>query len=170
MDVELVNELYRRHGAKLLRRTTAILGDRDGGRDAMHEVFVIALTTGMSFTSAGSELGWLRRVATNLCLNSVRDARRRNQLLCMAAGSAARDHASSSEAGQTLRGLLREVPPELQEIAICYFVHEMTQAEIAASLGIPRRTIAYRLERFRAIARARALQHPPRRSRSHHSG
>jgi DNA-directed RNA polymerase specialized sigma24 family protein len=54
----------------------------------------------------------------------------------------------------TVRALLRFVPDDMQELAIYYFVDQMSQDEIAGLTGIPRRTIGYQLGQFRARARA----------------
>ncbi len=55
-----------------------------------------------------------------------------------------------------MRALLGHVPDDVQEIAVYYFVDQMSQDEIAGLLSIPRRTIGYRLEQFRAITQAAA--------------
>jgi DNA-binding transcriptional regulator LsrR (DeoR family) len=47
---------------------------------------------------------------------------------------------------------MRQVPESLQEIAVYYFVDHLSQDEIANLVGMPRRTVAYRLEQFRARA------------------
>jgi len=58
-----------------------------------------------------------------------------------------------------VRTLMRHVPTDLQEIAIYYFVDHMSQDEIALMVGLPRRTVGYRLEQFRS----RVFAHFPRR-------
>jgi RNA polymerase sigma-70 factor (ECF subfamily) len=53
-----------------------------------------------------------------------------------------------------VRQLLLEVPEQLREIAVYYYVDQMDQEEIAALLGVSRRTVGNRLEEFKAAARA----------------
>ena len=100
-------------------------------------------------------MGWLYRVTTNLCLTGMRDLKRRKRILerwtsAPAPGTAA----LPADSALTVRSLLRDVPDKLQELAVYYFVDEMSHAEIAALTGIPRRTVGYRLEQFRLRALA----------------
>ena len=60
----------------------------------------------------------------------------------------------ATDTALTIQALLRDVPDDLQELAIYYFVDDMSQEEIAELTGIPRRTVGYRLEQFRARAQA----------------
>ena len=52
--------------------------------------------------------------------------------------------------GPRLRALLDLVPEDTQEMAVHYFVDQMSHDEIALLMSVPRRTIGYRLEQFRA--------------------
>jgi DNA-directed RNA polymerase specialized sigma24 family protein len=56
------------------------------------------------------------------------------------------------EARTALRAVLAHVEDELAQVAVFYYVDDMDQAEIAAVLGVSRRTIGYRLDRFREEA------------------
>ena len=47
------------------------------------------------------------------------------------------------------------------EIAVYYFVDQMSQDEIALLTSIPRRTVGYRLEQFRARALAVVREEEP---------
>jgi RNA polymerase sigma factor (sigma-70 family) len=51
--------------------------------------------------------------------------------------------------------LLKQLPRELAEVAIYYYVDQMNQDEIATLLGISERTVRNRLRDFRAAARER---------------
>jgi DNA-directed RNA polymerase specialized sigma24 family protein len=65
---------------------------------------------------------------------------------------------STSDAALTVRALLENVPEDVQDIAVYYFVDQMSQDEIALLLSIPRRTIGYRIEQFRTITLAAARE------------
>ncbi len=150
----LLEQLYRHHGRSILRRACAIMGDRDAGKDVMQEAFLRAFGARAEFTSAVSPLGWLQRITTNICLNKLRDARRRQEILGRLSSSFEVARGPLPETALTARALLGSVPVNLQEIAIYYFVDQMSQNEISALLEIPRRTIGYRLEQFRSLALA----------------
>jgi RNA polymerase sigma-70 factor, ECF subfamily len=149
-----LENLFRRYGRSVLLRAGAILGDRDAAKDVMQEVFLQAIDYGSKFLEVESPIYWLHRVTTNLCLNRLRDGARRRRILSTSVPS--NDTAPPSSAPidtlLTVRALLRQVPDDLQEIAICYFVDQMSQDEIATMTGIPRRTVSYRLEQFRELA------------------
>ena len=100
--------------------------------------------------AVASPISWLYRVTTNLCLTRLRDSARRRDILDRAAVPVSAE--PTIDSALTLQTLLRNIPADLQEIAVSYFVDRMSQDEIAAHVGLPRRTVGYRLEQFRALA------------------
>lgn len=151
MTSHLLAELFRHHSRGIFRRARAILGDTDAAKDITQDVFVRALNAEAELNTSAARLAWLRRVTTNLCLTLLRDTSRRRRILSTSAPPAA--HAEMPvDAALTVHALLREVPADLQEIAIYYFVDRMSQDEIAELIGLPRRTVGYRIEKFRASA------------------
>ena len=163
MDRRDVERLYVRYGPMVLRRAVALLRDREAALDALQAVFIRALRTADAFRAEASPVTWLYRITTNLCLNVLRDEARRAELWAEQGprGDATDGHAA--EARVQMAQILRRVRPDLQEIAFYYLVDELKHEEIAALLGVSRRTIGYRLEEFRA-AIARDL--PPAREAS----
>jgi RNA polymerase sigma-70 factor (ECF subfamily) len=151
-----IEELYRRYGALVRRRARSILGDEHEAQDAMQEVFVRVIAAMAEFRGQSQPSTWLYRITTNLCLNRIRDSRRRRDRLAEAADDRSEPMAPSAsptpEARTTLRAVLAKVDEELAQVAIFYYVDDMDQAEIAALLGVSRRTIGYRLDRFREEA------------------
>jgi RNA polymerase sigma-70 factor (ECF subfamily) len=71
-----VDALYRRYGPMVLRRCRSILKNEEAAADAMQETFVRVLTHQDSL-KADYPSSLLYRMATNVCLNLVRSARRR---------------------------------------------------------------------------------------------
>ncbi len=55
--------------------------DRSQAEDAAQETFLKAFAQMKSFAGAGSMEGWLTRIATNTCLNILRAAKRRPELV-----------------------------------------------------------------------------------------
>jgi RNA polymerase sigma-70 factor (ECF subfamily) len=156
IDRAELEALYRSYGPLVRRRARSILGDDLEAQDAVQEVFVRVIKSAADFRRQSQPSTWLYRIATNLCLNRVRDGRRRRDHLDRFGEQV--HHAppppapSSPDARATLRRVLAQLPEELAEIAVYYWVDEMDQAEIAEILGVSRRTVGNRLERFRAEA------------------
>jgi RNA polymerase sigma-70 factor (ECF subfamily) len=148
-----VDELYRRYGSLVLRRARAILGDAADAQDALQEIFMTVLGSWGDFRAEASPVTWLYRTTTNHCLNRLRDEKRRGELRKLHLVEDAPSRASAEDRA-TLASVLRRVPDELREIAVYYYVDEMSQDEIAALLNVARRTVGNRLEAFRAAARA----------------
>ena len=96
---------------------------------------------------------FLYRAVTNICLNILRDKKRRRELL--------KEHGTEVEPGPSpapddamiLRKVLGLVPKDVALIAAYFFVDGLEHAEIAALLSMERRTVGRRLEKFRALAK-----------------
>jgi RNA polymerase sigma-70 factor (ECF subfamily) len=149
LDSIFLDDLFRRYSSGVIRRAGAILGDRDAAKDVMQEVFLRALKARAEFSSAASPIAWLYRVTTNICLKRLRDSARHRRILSTLLPPAPLLTEQPVDSALTVRALMRHVPANLQEIAIYYFVDHMSQDEIALMVGLPRRTVGYRLEQFR---------------------
>jgi RNA polymerase sigma-70 factor (ECF subfamily) len=162
IDRDEIKALFSRYGPLVLRRARRILGNEAEAEDATQDVFIKVLGSLETFRGESQPSTWLYRITTNLCLNRIRDHRRhRDRLAQENAGRVeGPGDAGPPENRLTITTLLAELPPELSETAVYYYVDEMDQEEIAALSGIARRTVGYRLERFRALALERLATGP----------
>jgi RNA polymerase sigma-70 factor (ECF subfamily) len=149
----LVEELYRRHAAGVLARCRYLLRDEEGARDATQEVFVRALRALPELRSVASPTAYLMTAATHHCLNVLRASRAawREELARLALER--RAAGILPESRELVRALLGAAPQEAQEVAVLYFVDELTQAEIAEATGRSLPTVRKRLREFLAAAR-----------------
>jgi RNA polymerase sigma-70 factor (ECF subfamily) len=154
-----VEALFRTYGPLVRRRARSILGNESEAEDATQEVFVKVLARIDDFRGESQPSTWLYRITTNLCLNRIRDEKRHRARLDEL-GEARQAHITSErpatggpEGRLALQVLLQKVPADLAEVAVYYHVDGMEQEEIAALVGVARRTVGYRLERFREEAR-----------------
>lgn len=149
----LLEELYRRHAAAVYARCRYLLREEEAARDAAQDVFVRSLRALPELRAAASPTAFLLRAATNHCLNVLRASRAawREEVTRLARERTERGiHPESRE---LVRVLLGVTPPEAQEIAVLYFVDELTQAEIAEATGRSLPTVRRRLRDFLAAAR-----------------
>lgn len=146
--------LYRDFGPVVYRRCLRLLRDREAARDATQEVFVRLVQDIGRFDDRERAIAWIYRVATNHCLNLLRDARRHGESpldpdLELAPGEA--------RGAFPERRLAQEVLSRFDEatraVAVGTFVDGMEREELAAALGISRRTVSRKLGRFLAQAR-----------------
>jgi RNA polymerase sigma-70 factor (ECF subfamily) len=141
----------------VLARCRYLLRDDERARDATQDVFVRALRAGEELRDAASPGAFLLRAATNHCLNVLRAERAawRDEVARLAQDR--RERGIEPDARELVRALLGAASPEAQEIAVRYFVDELTQLEIAQETGRSLPTVRKRLREFLAAARG-ALQ------------
>ncbi len=148
-----VERLYREYGPVVYRRCLRLLRDREAARDATQEVFVKLLRDISKLAGRETALPWIYRVATNHCLNVRRGVRRRGE----EPGEAALELAPGAEVPfperQLAARLLARFDAVTQAVAVGVLVDGMEHEELAAALGISRRTVSRKLERFVEHAR-----------------
>jgi RNA polymerase sigma-70 factor (ECF subfamily) len=141
--------LVKRFHAAVRRRARRILGDADQASDIAQEVFLRAMRVPNGALRTNPR-AWLYRVTINLCLNQLRDSKRRHKLLAERPPDAV---VECTEGPGAIAWLLRDVPHHLLSPAISYYVEELSHAEIAARAGISRRTVGNRIIAFHAFVR-----------------
>jgi RNA polymerase sigma-70 factor (ECF subfamily) len=150
MDREEVSQAYRRLGPLIYRRCLRLLCHPESARDATQEVFVRTLKHARKLPADKECLPWLYRVATNYCLNLLRDSRRMEfrspqdlpEPLC---------HPASERwlvARERVLKLLDLVDRRTQQIAVHAHMDGMTQEEIAEVMGLSRKTVGKKLNLF----------------------
>jgi RNA polymerase sigma-70 factor (ECF subfamily) len=163
-----VEALYVQHGYFLFRRCLAYMGDEASAQDAVQEVFVRAMRGGAEFRGDADAKTWLARISDHHCVDLLRRRKVRGETKRKPApapespeGDDDGEPASwrlvrddDPEALLTARRLMSSLDPEEQRLATLYFVDELTQDELAAELGLSRRTIGKYLKKVSARARA----------------
>lgn len=154
-DRELLAELYTKYGSRVYARCQYLLRDKEEARDAMHDVFIKVQKNLAQFRGEASPITWMTRIATNHCLNIIRAKRAawHDKYKKEVENAPLHEQSSLKENQQLLRLALANVDPELQELAVYYFVDEMTQQEICALAGISAPTLRKRLRELVAAAR-----------------
>ena len=148
-----VAELYKTYGPAIYRRCLRLLGDKEAARDATQEVFGKLMRDARKLESRESALPWIYRVATNHCLNLRRNAGRRGEEALPDLEMAAPESPDLVPERQLVQRVLARFDAETQAVAVGVFVDGMEHEEIAQALGISRRTVARKLQRFVGNAR-----------------
>jgi RNA polymerase sigma-70 factor (ECF subfamily) len=146
-----IHSLYSGYRGKVLKRARQLLWNEQAAEDATQEVFLRLLASDERALVHPEPLAWLYRVTTNLCLNRLRDEKRRAMLIARNPRTE-RQPENTAEVRAVVVDILRRVPSELQEIAIYYHADGMTCDEIATLVGVSRRTIGNRLVEFQSAA------------------
>jgi RNA polymerase sigma-70 factor (ECF subfamily) len=133
-----IQGLYERYGPMVLRRCRKLLRDENHAVDAMHDVFVQVLKHQHRLTpDAGASL--LFRLATNVCLNRLRGARRKpedadDELVLSIAYDL--DLEARAQARSVLAKLFADEPESTATIAVLHFLDGMTWEQVASDVGM----------------------------------
>ena len=154
-------ELVRRYQDVAVRTAHVISPDGDA-EDAVQEAFVKAYAALGRFRAGSPFRPWLLRIVANEARNRRRSAGRRAGLALRAAedrrpGDAAPSPESAVLAGESRAALLAAVNAlrdEDREIIAARYFLELSEAETAETLALPRGTVKSRLSR--ALGRLRA--------------
>jgi RNA polymerase sigma-70 factor, ECF subfamily len=149
MQAHALDDAYRQWGGQIYRRCLKLLGDKTAAEDATQEVFVRLMRHAGRLSPEGGYLAWIYRVATNYCLNVLRDGARLE--LCDPAQlpDAGSDGASGSFAVRELSNrVLRRFDEETRTIAVLSLVDGMSRDEVAEVMNLSRKTVGKKLARF----------------------
>ena len=149
LDVEA---LYETYGPMVLRRCRQLLNQESDALDATQDVFVQVLRRRDSLT-AEFPSSLLYRIATNLCLNRIRDRRRRPETVddeLVHRVAVADDTESRVAASSVLGRLFGRGRESTRTMAILHYVDGMTLQEVADEVGMSVSGVRKRLWGLRA--------------------
>ena len=149
LDVEA---LCRRYAPMVLRRCRRLLGSEDEAMDVCQDVFVRVLQ-GRERLHGRYPSSLLYRIATNLCLNRLRDRRRHpttSEDGLLERIAAAHDPAGQREARSLLDRLFGRHPESSRTLAVLHYVDGLTLEEVAREVGLSVSGVRKRLRGLRA--------------------
>lgn len=135
-------DLYQRHAFVLLNYIRRHTLTREDAEDVLMEVFLAAYKhQALAGLSTGEQLGWLRRVAHNKCVDAYRRTQRQpaisledvNEILLEDEEQSPEQIALQSEEQAQLRVHLAHLSEQQQEILRLRFAQGMRSSEIARS-------------------------------------
>ena len=136
-----LSELYRLHAASVFRRARRLLGNEAEAHEVVQDLFVSLLERPEQFAGRSTMSTFLYGATTHLCLNRLRNERNRARLMRGRTEPAEEAPHTSADDVLALRAALASLPTQLAEVAVYYFVDELSHQEIATLLGCSRRHV-----------------------------
>ncbi|MDX9973259.1 MAG: sigma-70 family RNA polymerase sigma factor [FCB group bacterium] len=145
-DAGAFQALVARHAGMVYGTCRRVLGNATEAEDVAQECFEILARTPK--WPEGSLGAWLHRVATNRCLNRLKSERRRVDREERYVRERA-PHAESEwdDIYRYVDEAIAALPDKYRIPLIACFYESQSHAAIAESLGIPRRTVTYRIDK-----------------------
>ena len=160
-DPEAFGTLVRKHEELAFRAAYLVVRDAPEAQDIAQEAFVRAYRSLNRFDAEQPFRPWLLRIVTNLALNSIRGARRRDEAGRRYERDVGEGREPSPEssviAGEEARRVWQAVgdlDPQDQEVLYLRYFLDASERETAAAIGRPAGTVKSRLHR--ALRRLRA--------------
>ena len=139
-----VTELYAAHALGLVRLAVLLVGDRASAEDVVQDAFLGLYRRWDRLTDTSTPVAYLRVSVLNGCRTALR---RRTRLASAAAltepppAESAEAQALLSEEQRTVAIALRRLPQRQREALILRYYLDLTEAEIAAAMGVSRGTV-----------------------------
>jgi RNA polymerase sigma-70 factor, ECF subfamily len=145
--------LCRQYGPMVLRQCRRLLRNEEEALDACQDVFVRVLERQqrLDLTSPSS---LLYRIATNVCLNRIRDRKHHPVTVdepLLAAIAAADEPGAGSDARLVLDWLFGRHPESTRTMAVLHFVDGLTFEEVARHTGLSVSGVRRRLRKLREM-------------------
>jgi cytochrome c peroxidase len=159
-DESAFGTLLRRHGPMVLNVCRGVLSNEADAEDAFQATFLILASKAASIRKTASVESWLHGVAYRMALKARAQsaARQKNEARAPVRTTSEPDDLTWRE----MRAILHEELTALAEryrapLVACY-LQGKTQDDAAAQLGLAKSTLKERLERGRALLRARLVR------------
>jgi RNA polymerase sigma factor (sigma-70 family) len=157
-DRAAFGHLVRRH-APVAKRMAVLWGAGADADDVVQDAFVKAYAALPRFRADSEFRGWLLTIVRNETRNLFRSRGRRaarEELARLPEADLTVDPESEVLDGvrrERLLARVRALPVDLREVVACRYLLELTEAETATALGVPRGTVKSRLHRAMGVLR-----------------
>jgi RNA polymerase sigma-70 factor (ECF subfamily) len=148
----VVERLHHRYATQVYEKCLRMLQCPGEAEDAVQETFFRAYRALRELRDRKAALGWLYRIATNVCLNMIRTRSRKGATpIGDSDAFSGPRHGSAVElhCRRLLEQLARELDQRSLEIVVAHYIDGLNQVEVAAHLGISRRSVVKRLTKVR---------------------
>jgi RNA polymerase sigma-70 factor (ECF subfamily) len=146
-----IESFYVRFGPMVLRRCRRMLKNEQSAYDAMHEVFLKILSN-KNRLSGEYPSALLYRMATNVCLNKIRNERKHslNEYLDILRNTSFLENQETKISAKNLLSyILTKEKQTSRQIAVMYFLNGMTIKEIAETMNLSISGVHKHLDKLR---------------------
>ncbi len=145
-----IAELFRLYGHMVFRRAMRMMGNRADAEEATQEVFALAIRARID-TLPDNPVAWLYTITTRYCLNTIRNRKRRRELMDARIEEGWGLPTGVAGAGDVvqLRRLMARADKTQMEAATYVFLDGMTHREAAEVMGVSKSTVTNLIERLR---------------------
>ena len=168
-DLEAFNQIVRRYQLRVYNLAARILGDRTAAEDVAQDTFVSAYKALARFRG-GSLRAWLLRIASNLCYDRLRSAKRRPEQSLDEAMESPGFHVPSRDPSPEQQAISRELhnhvqrailglPFDQRNTIMLVDVQDLSYQEAAEAMDVSMGTVKSRLSRARAAVRDALMAH-----------
>ncbi|MBT3604453.1 MAG: sigma-70 family RNA polymerase sigma factor [Candidatus Latescibacteria bacterium] len=166
-DIQAFRELVERYEDRIYALACSIVGDPEAAKDVAQEAFIRAYKALNRFEGKSSFYTWLYRIATNVCLNAAQKEQRRIDSVSLDglqekhdisaerffATEAPENDIERIDLRQQIDKVLEHLSPDHRAVVVLKDIEDLSQEEIADTLGVSVGTIKSRLSRARAHLR-----------------
>lgn len=144
-----IAELYRTHGAAVLRRARRLMPCEADAQELVQDVFTALVRDPAPLLASSSPMALLYKATTHRALNRLRDAGTRRRLLERSPAAVTPTGPHGPDAHTRLQRVLALLPDDQAAAVVYHHLDGMTHAEIATLLECSRRHVGDLLERSR---------------------
>lgn len=163
-DIQAFRALVERYEDRIYALACSITGNPETAKDAAQEAFVRAYKALKNFEGKSSFYTWLYRIATNVCLNAAQKETRRLDSVSLDGlqekqeisperffgTEAPENDIERIDLRQQIDKVLNHLSPDHRAVVVLKDIEDLSQEEIADTLGISVGTVKSRLSRARA--------------------
>jgi RNA polymerase sigma-70 factor (sigma-E family) len=140
-----VTVLYQAHAVGLIRLAIVMLGDRCAAEDVVQDAFLGLYRHWDGLADRGNALTYVRSAVLNRCRNAMRQRGQRDRHDRQAPGPMASESAEAvaliGEEHQQVLAAIRALPDRQREALVLRFYLDLSEEEIARSMGVSRGTV-----------------------------
>jgi RNA polymerase sigma-70 factor (sigma-E family) len=138
-----VTALYAEHALGLVRLAVLLVGDRASAEDVVQDAFLGLYRRWERLTDTSTPVAYLRVSVLNGCRTALRRRSRARSVgnLTERPADSAEAVALLSEEQRAVAGALRRLPERQREALVLRYYLDLSEADIAAAMGISRGTV-----------------------------